>query len=64
MTGSPRFHRTAVAVSSVMGLAFAAGNASAAGFALQNQNGSGTGLAFAGAAVIAEDAKSILTPQA
>ncbi len=36
-----------------------AGNASAAGFQLQNQTGSGNGNAFAGAAVTAEDAGTI-----
>lgn len=36
-----------------------AGTASAAGFAIQNQAGSGTGNAFAGAAATAEDAGTI-----
>ena len=40
-------------------LALAGGNAMAAGFALQNQNGAGTGNAFAGAAAAAEDASTV-----
>lgn len=40
-------------------LALAGGNALAAGFALQNQNGAGTGNAFAGAAAAAEDASAV-----
>lgn len=43
----------------VVAAAFAVGNASAAGFALQNQNGAGTGNAFAGAAAAAEDASTV-----
>ncbi|MDI3490359.1 MAG: long-chain fatty acid transport protein [Thauera sp.] len=39
--------------------ALAAGNAMAAGFALQNQNGAGTGYAYAGSAAVAEDASTI-----
>lgn len=39
--------------------AFAAGNTMAAGFALQNQNGAGTGYAYAGSAAVAEDASTI-----
>lgn len=39
--------------------AFAVGNAMAAGFALQNQNGAGTGYAYAGSAAVAEDASTI-----
>lgn len=35
------------------------GQATAAGFAVQNQNGSGTGVAFAGAAAMAEDASTL-----
>ena len=38
---------------------FAAGSAMAAGFALQNQNGAGTGYAYAGSAAVAEDASTI-----
>ncbi|EPZ17218.1 hypothetical protein M622_00185 [Thauera terpenica 58Eu] len=37
----------------------AAGHAMAAGFALQNQNGAGTGYAYAGSAAVAEDASTI-----
>ena len=37
----------------------AAGNAMAAGFMLQNQNGAGTGYAYAGSAAVAEDASTI-----
>lgn len=40
-------------------VALAAGNATAAGFALQNQNGAGTGYAYAGSAAVAEDASTI-----
>lgn len=40
-------------------LALAGGNAMAAGFALQNQNGAGTGYAYAGSAAVAEDASTI-----
>lgn len=38
---------------------FATGSAMAAGFALQNQNGAGTGYAYAGSAAVAEDASTI-----
>lgn len=43
----------------LMGSMAVAGNAFAQGFALQNQNGAGTGYAYAGAAVVAEDASTI-----
>ncbi|MBP6096589.1 MAG: outer membrane protein transport protein [Methyloversatilis sp.] len=39
--------------------ALLSGQAMAAGFAVQNQNGAGTGVAFAGAAAMAEDASTI-----
>lgn len=42
----------------LLSLAFA-GSAQAAGFQLQNQNASGTSVAFAGAAAVAEDASTI-----
>lgn len=41
------------------GAALGAGHAMAAGFALQNQSGAGTGNAFAGAAAVAEDASTV-----
>lgn len=43
----------------MMGITSIAGNAVAAGFALQNQNGAGTGYAYAGAAAVAQDASTI-----
>ena len=42
-----------------LGGAMLSGQATAAGFAVQNQNGAGTGFAFAGAAAMAEDASTI-----
>jgi long-chain fatty acid transport protein len=42
----------------LIGMVFAA-QANAAGFAVQNQNGAGTGTAFAGSAAMAEDASTI-----
>jgi len=45
-------------IPALLAIAFA-GGAHASGFALQNQNGAGTGYAFAGAAAVAEDASTI-----
>lgn len=45
-------------IPSLLLVAFA-GTAGASGFQLQNQNGAGTGLAYAGAAAVAEDASTI-----
>jgi len=45
-------------ITALVATAFA-GSASAAGFQLQNQNASGTSVAFAGAAAVAEDASTI-----
>jgi long-chain fatty acid transport protein len=45
-------------ITALMSVAFA-GTASASGFQLQNQNASGTSVAFAGAAAVAEDASTI-----
>ncbi|THF60240.1 OmpP1/FadL family transporter [Pseudothauera rhizosphaerae] len=54
-----KLRKLAVWVPLVVGGAFASGQAMAAGFALQNQNGAGTGNAFAGAAAAAEDASTV-----
>lgn len=45
-------------IPALMAVAFA-GGAHASGFALQNQNGAGTGYAFAGSAAVAEDASTV-----
>ena len=45
-------------IPALIAIAFS-GTASAAGFQLQNQNASGTSVAFAGAAAVAEDASTI-----
>ena len=45
-------------IPALLAIAFA-GGAHASGFALMNQNGAGTGYAFAGAAAVAEDASTI-----
>ena len=46
------------AIPALLVVAFS-GTASASGFQLQNQNAAGTGVAFAGAAAVAEDASTI-----
>jgi long-chain fatty acid transport protein len=45
-------------IPALLAVAFA-GGAHASGFALQNQNGAGTGYAFAGSAAVAEDASTV-----
>lgn len=54
-----KLSKLAVWVPLAMSGVLIAGQASAAGFALQNQNGAGTGYAYAGAAAVAEDASTI-----
>ena len=57
-----RFSRTRVAAAVAgIGCAIAGGQALGAGFALQEQSGSGLGNAFAGGAAAAEDASTIYT---
>jgi long-chain fatty acid transport protein len=57
---TPSFRRTRVASAiACLTLALAAGHACGAGFALQEQSGSGLGNAFAGGAASAEDASTI-----
>lgn len=54
-----KLRKLAVWIPLVASGAFVSGHAMAAGFALQNQNGAGTGNAFAGAAAAAEDASTV-----
>jgi long-chain fatty acid transport protein len=54
-----KLRKLAVLVPLVASGAFVSGHAMAAGFALQNQNGAGTGYAYAGSAAVAEDASTI-----
>ena len=60
MTTPFRHSRIAAAVGMVA-LALGAGQVSAAGFALQEQSGSGLGNAYAGGAAAAEDASTVWT---
>jgi len=53
------FTRTAVAVASALSTVLVAGPASGAGFALQENSGSGLGNAYAGGAAAAEDASTV-----
>src|SRR3974390_2335717 len=56
------FNRTRIAAAvGMVALALAAGHAGAAGFALQEQSGSGLGNAYAGGAAAAEDAATVWT---
>lgn len=54
-----KLRKLAVWIPLVASGAFVSGHAMAAGFALQNQNGAGTGYAYAGSAAVAEDASTI-----
>lgn len=54
-----KLRKLAVWIPLVASGALVSGHAMAAGFALQNQNGAGTGYAYAGSAAVAEDASTI-----